>query len=609
MSGYTTITQSNQRYYKEHTVSYRLLHSCFYTQLKPALWLQRVLVTLFLLVASVAVQADTVTIPQFGQGSLGKHTEYLREREGKLTLAQARELLRTQALKTGSSNSISLGINVDPVWMTFTVNNTSSEPQNYRLSVETPWIDYIDTWLIRHGVEQQHIAGGDGYAFEDRPMPYRYYAFENEYPPGLTQVIMRVETKGPMALPVHFSSVENAIKRDIASGYQYGALYGIMLALAIYNLVLYFFIRRREYGLYGLYLVGFLLNSWSYTGQLHTIITYDFGPYFQDWLDIFLMITYSVAGLHFARALLQTKEYAPKLDDLVLRTTIYIPLGMLIGFVFDYLFFAMVLSFFLNTCFVFLFILMGVKALQAQKPFALIFILSSVTAAVCISISTLAVAGILVPYNDFTFKAIEVGMALEAILLASILAQQFRMAQLDKVIAQKYARTDTLTELNNRRGFQELTLPILQRIVREHQDVSVVIIDIDLFKGINDKYGHQVGDDVLKHVAKAIINSCRKGDIAARWGGEEFIVCLPETPRQQAAIQAERIRAAIESIEYIHNDDILSLTASIGVAGSYQNLFKQLPLSTDCLEPMINRADDALYMAKKQGKNQVQLVS
>ncbi|WP_394204490.1 diguanylate cyclase [Shewanella waksmanii] len=561
------------------------------------------------IVCSQQAQADTITIPAFSQGSVGPHMQYFRERDGEIVLAQAQQRFQQGPLLQGSSNSISLGISVDPVWMTFTVSNTATFAKAYRLSVETPWIDYIDTWLIQDGVLKKRITGGDGYPYEKRPMPYRYYAFEYAYPPGVTQVIMRVETKGPMALPVQFSSVNEAIKRDISSGYQYGALYGIMIALALYNLVLYFFIRRREYGLYGLYLLGFVTNSLSYTGQLHTLITYDFGPYFQDWLDIFLMITYSVAGLHFARCLLQTKDHAPLLDKFVMRTTLYIPLGMLVGFVFNQLFFSMVLAFLLNTCFVILFVAMGVKALQANKPFAVIFILSSVTAAICITISTLAVAGVLVPYNDYTFKAIEVGMAFEAILLASILGSQFRVAQMDKLIAEKYARTDPLTQLNNRRGFQELTAPIVEQVVDVRGDFSVILIDIDLFKNINDQYGHHIGDEVLKKVAASIKAECRKQDICARWGGEEFIILLANTSQQQAQVHAERIRQAIAITSFCELNIDLSITASLGVAGSHEGNFNQQGIQLDAIEPMINRADKALYDAKHSGKNRVILAS
>ncbi|MCL1067828.1 sensor domain-containing diguanylate cyclase [Shewanella olleyana] len=559
--------------------------------------------------SSFTVSADSIDIPEFTQGSLGKHTQYFREVDGKMSLESALTAFQSDSLFHGSTNSISLGIDVAPVWMRFTINNRSTQTLNYRLSVETPWIDYIDTWLIQDGEMVRHIIGGDAYPFESRPMQYRFYAFEHEFLAGKTEVIMRVETKGPMALPVQFSSVEQAIHRDIASGYQYGALYGIMLALALYNLVLFGFIRQREYGLYGLYLLGFVLNSLSYTGQLHTIITYDFGAYFQDWLDIFLMITYSVAGLHFARALLHTKDYAPKLDRFVLRTTLYIPLGMLVGFVFNHLFFSMILAFVLNTCFVMLFIAMGVKALQAQKPFAVIFILSSVTAAVCITISTLAVAGVLVPYNDYTFKAIEVGMAFEAILLASILARQFRMAQIDKLIAEKYACTDPLTELNNRRGFKEFTESKWQEIVEAQHNVSIALIDIDYFKQVNDTHGHNIGDEVLKLVAKAIADSCRDGDIAARWGGEEFIVLLPNTSRDGAIMQAEHIREAIESISFDTLNGELTLTASIGVAGTVAGKFELSSIHQGTLEALIKNADRALYIAKQDGKNQVRIVS
>ncbi|GAA0790686.1 MULTISPECIES: sensor domain-containing diguanylate cyclase [Pseudomonadati] len=551
--------------------------------------------------------AETIAIPQFTQGHLGKYTEYFRESDREITLTEAREHFNTVPLSKGSSHSISLGIDVAPVWMTFTVDNTTDMTEFYRLSLETPWIDYIDTWLIKDGEVINHFAGGDAYAFEKRPMQYRFYAFEHEYPPGQTQVIIRVETKGPMALPVYFSSVKAAISRDISSGYQFGALYGIMIALALYNLVLFVFIRQAEYGLYCLYLLGFVLNSLSYTGQLHTIITADYGVYFQDWLDIFLMITYSVTGLLFARTLLKTKEYAPKLDRLVLRIALYIPLGMLTGFVFDQLIFSAILSFLLNSSFVFLFIILGIKALQAKKPFAVLFILSSVTAALCIAISTLAVAGFLVPYNDYTFKAIEFGMAFEAILLASILARQFRVAQIDKRIAEKYARTDPLTELNNRRGFKELTQPIFEHIVANQREVTIVIIDIDNFKNVNDIYGHSMGDIVLKSVADAITDSCRQGDISARWGGEEFIVFLAETSEAQGLMQAEKIRRKIEAIKI---DDIhtqLSLTASFGISGTVNGCFNQATLDAQSMDNMLRNADKALYIAKQNGKNQVKI--
>jgi diguanylate cyclase (GGDEF)-like protein len=555
--------------------------------------------------------AETVSIPQFNKGTVGKFSQYFQESDLKLSLAEARHTFNTGEVKIGNNNSIALGLGADPVWIKFTVNNTHQLEQAYRLAIETPWLDYIDTWLIKDGHVIKHIQGGDGFAFEKRPMAYRFYAFEFPYQSGQTDIYIRIESKGPMAIPIRFSSIEQAVQNDINNGYQYGLLYGVMLSLALYNLVLFIFIRQREYGLYSFYLLGFILNSLSYTGQLHTMITYDFGPYFQDWLDIFLMITYSVAGLHFARVLLNTVDHAPRLDKFVVRTTLFIPLGMLFGFVIDHLLLSMTLAFLLNTCFVVLFIVMGIKALLAEKPFALIFIFSSVTAALCVTISTLAVLGVIVPYNSFTFKAIEVGMAVEAILLSIILARQFRLAHIGKMIAETYARTDPLTGMNNRRGFQDITQPIWQKVIRELRNVSVVLIDVDSFKNINDQYGHDVGDTVLKEVTKCISATCRKSDISARWGGEEFIVLLPETDQSHAAAQAERIRLAIQNltinIETLHES--ISVTASFGVAGTMNNHFNNDKLNLQSLEPMIIQADQALYSAKSRGKNQINSAS
>lgn len=552
------------------------------------------------------IKANTLYLSEFEAAAIGKNIEYFQESTEVLTLEKAIQTFNTKDVRQGTSDSISLGIGVDPVWLKFTINNDVATPKPYRFTVETPWLDNIDSWLVQNNNVIKHIHGGDGVPFEQRPMQYRYYGFETQLPHGITQIYIRVESIGPMAIPVRLSTVEQAINRDISSGYQYGVLYGIMSALALYNLVLFAFIRQKEYGLYGLYLLGFVLNSLSYTGQIHAVFTPDYGPYFQDWVDIFLMITYSVAGLHFARHLLGTKAYAPKLDKFVVQTTVIIPTGMIIGFIFDQLVFSITLAFILNCGFVTLFIGMGIKALQANKAFAVIFLFSSVVAALCITISSLAVAGFLIPYNDYTFKLIEVGMALEAILLAVILARQFRTAKIDKIIAETHARCDSLTQLNNRHGFKEITSPIWQSIIREKRDVSLVILDIDFFKDVNDNYGHSAGDEALKAVADCISRIGRKGDIAARWGGEEFLILLPETSQEHAKIQAERLRSAIERI-VIETDhgETFKLTTSVGVAGSESAYYEEKLLTDIGLEYLINQADKALYLAKNSGKNQV----
>ena len=419
-----------------------------------ALSLSSILISLLIMVnCSAALAAETIPLNNQTSLMLGKYFTYFQEDGQRLSVHQAIRAFATDKGQPSRGDALSLGIGVAPVWLKGRVDNSESTAAIFRLAIETPWLDDIETWYVHRGKIINHVIGGDAISFAQRPMQYKFYAFESPFPPGITDIYIRINTLGPMAIPVRLATVELATAREISSAYQYGVLYGILLALALYNLVLYSNIRLQEFGLYSLYLLGFVANSLSYTGQIHVVITPDWGPYFQDWTDIFLMITYSVFGLHFARFALNTKAYAPKLNKFTFWIASAIPLGMLAGALINQLVFSMVLAFILNSSFAVLFVILGYQAYKHKVPSAILFFVASVTAATCIGISTMAVAGI-VPYNDFTFKAIEVGMTFEAILLALLLAQRFRAAQRDKVIAETIARTDELTHLLNRYGFK-----------------------------------------------------------------------------------------------------------------------------------------------------------
>ena len=564
----------------------------------------RVFLLLSLLFGTFKAQGN-VDLQYWQQGAIGYHLNYFQEGDTPLTWQQAQQKFNSRSSFRSFGQSLSLGIGVAPVWLKTTLQNTGSAAIDYRMSVETPWLDYIDTFLIHNGEMVAHITGGDGYPFEKRPMAHRYYSFDYSYPPGQTEVLIRIESAGPMAIPIHLASTQAAQRRDIRAGYEYGVLYGIMLALALYNFILFINIKQAEFGLYSLYLVGFIANSLSYTGQIHAIFTPDFGPYFQDWVDIFLMITYSVVGLLFARKVLNTQSYAPTLDKVTLGFASIIPAGMLIGAAINSLFLSMILAFLLNTSFAVLFIVLGIRALKARVNSAKLFLVSSVTAAICIAISTGAVAGIF-PLNDVTFKLIEVGMAFEAVVLAVLLAQRFRSAQQDKLIAEHVAQTDELTALLNRRGFRQHCDLIFDQDIVENRDIAVLLIDIDKFKGINDTYGHAGGDAVLENIAKCI-SSHKRGSrhIYARWGGEEFIIYLSGVPQHEAEREAESLRARIENLITEFRGIQLSVTVSVGISGSEGMLYNGEPLSTVSIETIINQADIAMYDAKISGGNQI----
>jgi diguanylate cyclase (GGDEF)-like protein/PAS domain S-box-containing protein len=153
------------------------------------------------------------------------------------------------------------------------------------------------------------------------------------------------------------------------------------------------------------------------------------------------------------------------------------------------------------------------------------------------------------------------------------------------------ANTDVLTSLYNRRKFEIELSKEISRSKRYLSSLSILLIDADHFKNINDQYGHKLGDQVLQNMANTISTYTRKPDVAARWGGEEFVVILPETSLSQALQIAEKQRGAIESMPI---DAEIRLTCSIGVT--------EIKPSDD-LDSLMLRADRALYDAKKAGRN------
>jgi len=174
-----------------------------------------------------------------------------------------------------------------------------------------------------------------------------------------------------------------------------------------------------------------------------------------------------------------------------------------------------------------------------------------------------------------------------------------RILDLERRIV-RLASTDHLTGVLNRRAFVERMEGEVQRSSREGTPLSLVLVDIDHFKQINDRFGHQAGDLVLQRFVETLLESVRPYDFVGRHGGEEFVVCLPGTDADQAGHVAERMRKEVEEtrIELVDGTETLQLTASFGVASSRQG-------SKETVDSLTRRADEAMYRAKNGGRNRV----
>jgi diguanylate cyclase (GGDEF)-like protein len=158
------------------------------------------------------------------------------------------------------------------------------------------------------------------------------------------------------------------------------------------------------------------------------------------------------------------------------------------------------------------------------------------------------------------------------------------------------ASFDFLTKLYNRRKFNSFLEYEISKANRyKEQHLSLLLVDIDYFKNVNDTFGHLVGDNILQEVSKILTICSRDTDIVARWGGEEFILMLPQTNIEQAILVAEKLRATVEKHKF---DEIKHITCSIGVAQFHRNEDK---------DTLFKRVDSALYKAKKTGRNKVEI--
>ncbi|MDD5716877.1 MAG: diguanylate cyclase [Sulfuricurvum sp.] len=163
----------------------------------------------------------------------------------------------------------------------------------------------------------------------------------------------------------------------------------------------------------------------------------------------------------------------------------------------------------------------------------------------------------------------------------------------DKVQYKHDAFTDHLTGLNNRAKFEAVMNEEIYRLKRYKHAFSIILADIDYFKEVNDLYGHDVGDIVLKEFSKILVENIRQTDIVARWGGEEFVILCPNTNTEGAGALAETLRAKIEEYSF---SDVGHKTASFGVTQCSREFDQKI---------LFSKVDKALYQAKEQGRNRV----
>lgn len=527
--------------------------------------------------------------------ALGEYADYLKETAAPLTLPEAISAQASGKFTASSNPILTFGIGSRPVWVHLAVSNPNNVRQGRRLLIENSWQDHVDVYFVRGAQLVSSVGLGDSKRFNERPIPGRFFAVDHDFERGATDIYIRVKTDDPMVLPIFLLAKEDSIQREQIQSYSYGFIYGYLIALLAYNMLLYLSLRDKRNLHYAVFIAMFVALNFAYTGHGFAWLWSE-QITLQRWIIPSLMVFYGASGLAFAIYFLNTRVNFPRTHKAVVGITVLSMALVAIATIFvSSQLYALLIAFTFATFFSFMMLVLGLMSFFARHQFSRYFLIASIASMIGAAVTILSVWGV-IPFSDLKYRAIEIGMLIDATLLALALAAQIRLIQRERIFAEQRATRDSLTDLYNRRSFLEMAQPIWSTAQRNARDVSLIMLDIDYFKSINDRFGHAMGDAALVAITKVLAKVVREGDIVARWGGEEFLILLPETNLESAVALAVRLQNAISEIRLPSGSKEITFTASFGVAHKNKH---------ENLENVISEADNFLYQSKNTGRNKI----
>jgi len=527
---------------------------------------------------------------------LGHYASLFDEQPGEaLSLEAARERLMAGAFKRSTSAVPNLGNHAPARWMHLAIDNPGAHALAYRIYVAEGWTDQIDVWLLDATGPLQHWRAGD------ERSPSRYlrsglgYGFDAALPPGRSELYVRVDSIDSAALALRLLPQHAVGSLEGSTQHWLGLVHGYLIALVATYGLLWLALRDANLLRYVAYVGSYLYMHLSYSGLAAHAVWPD-SPRVAQYAILAGMVLFASAGLLFGRSFLGLATLAPRIDRGIVWTVRLALAGLTLCVLADAKVLAVDLAFAYIMAFTFAMVGLGVLGVRRRCEQAGIFMVATMFSMVGALVTTLAVMG-RIPFSALTFRAVEVGVMVEASVWALALGLRLRQQQVDRARALELARNDPLTGLCNRRGFLDQALPIFSTSVRNQRPLAVLMIDIDRFKRINDDHGHDAGDRTLVAAAEQLQVACRLGDVVARWGGEEFVMLLPETDVDSAHALAERLRGIFAACPVRLNDGgDIAFTACFGVAVREEGMG---------LEDVIRSADAGLYAAKEAGRDRV----
>lgn len=577
-----------------------------------------------LLLAGVCQAAAPFTLKPLMQGELASlHVSYLEDATKAYTFEQV-QAAEFKPLPDGKSN---FGMSASDYWLRIDLLNSGSESLTWFLEAVYPQWDHVSFYM--HGEKVQQ--GGDHHPFARRSVASESNVYEVNTPadseqsiwvhfsydlPGLAETQLRLWT--PDAFNHHYAN----------RYFMIGAIVGIGLLLVFYNLFIGFSTRMTEFIWYTSYILAAVITLLSLTGLGYRYIWSG-----SIWLTDFAPILFSglmlMLATQFTRSFLNTAKESVVIDRL-LRFVFVLGGLVLISYLLGWRDVAMkfvVLCALVTVFYPFI----GFWLYRKGKSDARYYVIGWSIWSFAVLIGMLRSVAFL-PSDFITGFAPATGLIIEGVLLSFALADRINRLRSDKESiesihiehlekqqqvleqlvgertaelelardrAELLARRDVLTSTLNRRAFFECGETEIERGLRYRTPLAVMMIDLDHFKSINDNYGHAAGDAVLIAAVALLQGMIRNMDVIGRIGGEEFAILLPHADQQAATELAERLRLGLEGLEICVGDLQLKVTACFGVTA--------IDVTSESLDDAMKRADKALYLAKENGRNRVEL--
>ncbi|UQI41502.1 diguanylate cyclase [Vreelandella venusta] len=581
-------------------------------------WLKRLPAGLLVLIISwhsqASMAATLVASPEQARYDLNEVSGYWSTSES-LNLRDV--LALSPAFKpVHHASDLHFGYTQSDVWLTTQIHNASPLPATWMVKFEYPFLDHVTLYTLReHASDVQY--SGIAVPVDERSIAHRQAVFPLMLDGGETVTIYtQVKAAGSKFLSYSLMTPEAFYAQNDQHNFWLATYFGILLTLSVYNLLLFFVLKEHVFLYYALFAFGFTTASLTFNG-LGTLM---FWSFLGDNTPRLVAIGFTFAsamGALFTQSFLNTAIYCPRWHQIItlFRSYCYVALVAVIFLPIQPALRLMDITGFATSL---LMLVCGIYCSWRCVPSARIFALAWSIFLLGASVFALRNLSIL-PANFLTLHGIQIGSAIEMLLLSFALAARFNKLKWQKERAQaetvamlkkqeaileakvaartqaleKLANHDTLTGLLNRNGLARCAEAALQHCKQTHTPLALVMCDLDCFKPINDQYGHEVGDFVLQQVAKRLVHVARGSDHCARFGGDEFILLL-EGITDQATLEEmrNRIEQTVRSPIKLPDGTLVSVGVSIGICTSHAD--------SDTLASLLREADSQMYAVKSR---------